>query len=74
MTPEQIEKLYLAASQCKIGDIVSEWQENAALRKRIEKLEKVVVTSKALNECFIGGNVGFDLLKDWRAALAELEK
>ena len=47
MTPEQIEKLYLAASQCETVGIVSEWQKNATLRNRIEKLEKVVEAAKA---------------------------
>lgn len=47
MTPEQIEKLYLAASQCETVGIVSEWQKNATLRKRNEKLEKVVEAAKS---------------------------
>ena len=46
MTPEQIEKLYLAASQCENGSLVIAWKEAAALRKRNEKLEKVVEAAK----------------------------
>jgi len=47
MTPEQIEKLYLAASQCEAGGIVSAWKELTALRKRNENLEKVVAVCKS---------------------------
>jgi len=47
VTPEQIEKLYLAASQCENGSLVSAWKEAAALRKRNEKLEKVVEAAKS---------------------------
>jgi len=47
MTPEQIEKLYLAASQCENGGIVSAWKELTALRKRNENLEKVVEAAKS---------------------------
>jgi len=47
MTPEQIEKLYLAASQCENGSLVSAWKELTALRKRNEKLEKVVEAAKS---------------------------
>ena len=46
MTPEQIEKLYLAASQCENGSLVSAWKELTALRKRNEKLEKVAAAAK----------------------------
>jgi len=47
MTPEQIEKLYLAASQCETGGLVSAWKELTALRKRNENLEKVVEAAKS---------------------------
>ena len=47
MTPEQIEKLYLAASQCEAGGIVSAWKELTALRKRNERLETVVEAGKS---------------------------
>jgi len=46
MTPEQVEKLYLAASQCENGSLVSAWKELTALRKRNEKLEKVAAAAK----------------------------
>lgn len=74
MTPEQIEKLYLAASQCETNGIVSEWQKNATLRKRIEKLEKLLVASKALDKRLSDGDDFFKELDAWRAALAELEQ
>jgi len=58
------------ACTCEAGQI----NYQIRLQDRNEKLEKLSVASKALNDSFAGGDVNFNLMHDWRKAIADLEK